>query len=234
LSDEPKARDAKLIQYLTEAHGKEKQLETALEAHIGMTSRAPYKKRLRDHLKETKQHAREVERCIKRLGGQANGSVIEQGADAAQEVAQKGAALAQGTLHALRGTGDEERMLKNAKAELSDEAEEIGNYLAIETLAESVGDKQTARVAKSIRRQEERMHAYLERTIPTLTKAVANAEIPAAERNGRPSTRKPKTAKRNKSQSTRKRSTAARSKSGRTRGAGVKKAKRSRKSSSRR
>ena len=40
------ARDAKLIQYLNEAYGKEKQLETALEAHIAMTTRAPYRKRL--------------------------------------------------------------------------------------------------------------------------------------------------------------------------------------------
>ena len=54
-------RDAKLIQYLNEAYGKEKELETALQAHIGMTSRRPYKKRLQQHLKETKSHAREVE-----------------------------------------------------------------------------------------------------------------------------------------------------------------------------
>ncbi|HEY7831542.1 MAG TPA: hypothetical protein VIC06_13360 [Solirubrobacteraceae bacterium] len=41
------ARDGKLVQYLNEAYGKEKELETALQAHIGMTTRAPYKKRLR-------------------------------------------------------------------------------------------------------------------------------------------------------------------------------------------
>ena len=33
---EPEIRDAKLIQYLNEAYGKEKELETALEAHIRM------------------------------------------------------------------------------------------------------------------------------------------------------------------------------------------------------
>ena len=32
------ARDAKLVQYLNEAYGKEKQLETALQAHIGLTT----------------------------------------------------------------------------------------------------------------------------------------------------------------------------------------------------
>ena len=65
------ARDTKLIQYLNEAYGKEKELETALQAHIAMTTKAPYKKRLQEHLKETKGHAREVQRRIKQLGGKA-------------------------------------------------------------------------------------------------------------------------------------------------------------------
>ena len=51
-------RDAKLVQYLNEAYGKEKELETSLEAHIAMTTKAPYKKRLKQHLKETKSHAK--------------------------------------------------------------------------------------------------------------------------------------------------------------------------------
>ena len=51
---ETTTRDAKLVQYLNEAYGKEKQLETALEAHIAMTTRPPYKRRLQEHLKETK------------------------------------------------------------------------------------------------------------------------------------------------------------------------------------
>ena len=66
---EPNDRDTKLIQYLNEAYGKEKELETALQAHIAMTTRPPYKKRLQEHLKETKAHARAVERRIKQLGG---------------------------------------------------------------------------------------------------------------------------------------------------------------------
>jgi ferritin-like metal-binding protein YciE len=55
-------RDAKLVQYLSEAFGKEKELETSLEAHIAMTIKAPYKNRLKAHLKETKAHAKAVER----------------------------------------------------------------------------------------------------------------------------------------------------------------------------
>jgi rubrerythrin len=91
-------------------------------------------------------------------------------------------AAAQGPLHALRGTGEAEKMLKNAKDEYHEEAEEIANYTAIETLADLVGDKDTAKIARGIKREEERMAKFLEKLIPQLTKAVAQDEIPAAER----------------------------------------------------
>jgi ferritin-like metal-binding protein YciE len=173
---EPAERDTKTIQYLNEAYGKEKELETALQAHIAMTTRPPYKKRLQEHLKETKRHARELERRIKKLGGQAAGAGTVTG------VATKAAAAAKGPLHAIRGTGEQEKMLKNAKTEYWNEHEEIATYTAIETLAETVGDTETAKLAKSIRRDEERMAKFLERQIPVLTKAVAKEEIPASAR----------------------------------------------------
>ncbi len=190
------ARDSKLVQYLNEAYGKEKELETALEAHIGMTTRAPYRKRLREHLTETKRHARELERRVKKLGGSPQTVPIEgldtvaKGAGAALGIAGRATALAQGPLHALRGTGEQEKMLKNAKSEYADEHEEIATYTAIETLAEALGDKETAKLARSIRREEQRMASFLERQIPALTKAVVQAEIPAAQRrNGSRSSR---------------------------------------------
>ena len=71
MAPEPTTREAKLIQYLNEAYGKEKELEAALKAHISMTSRDAYKKRLREHLKETSAQAKGLERRIKQLGGKA-------------------------------------------------------------------------------------------------------------------------------------------------------------------
>ena len=188
---DPNARDTKLIQYLNEAYGKEKELETALQAHIAMTTKAPYKKRLQEHLRETKGHAREVERRIKQLGGKAEAGPVSAGPDAmtgavtsVTSVASKAVAAAKGPLHALRGTGESEKMLKNARTEYHNEFEEIGFYAGIEALAESVGDKETAKLARGIKREEERMAKFLEKQIPQLAKAVAREEIPAAERNG--------------------------------------------------
>ncbi|MDQ4040698.1 MAG: ferritin-like domain-containing protein, partial [Actinomycetota bacterium] len=186
MAEEQTARDAKLVQYLTEAYTTEKQLETALQAHIGMTSRAPLKKRQQEHLRETKRHAREVEKRIKKLGGQAStlNEIASEATKRATSLAGKAMAAAQGPLHAVRGTGAAEIQLKNARTDLQSEAEEIAHYTIIETLAEAVGDRDTAQMARSIRREEERMAKFLERQIPVLTKAVVTEEIPAAERNG--------------------------------------------------
>jgi ferritin-like metal-binding protein YciE len=179
-------RDAKLIQYLNEAYGKERELETALQAHIAMATRPPYKKRLRQHLTETKGHARAVERRIKQLGGEAELSSapgpVGGAASAVTAAASKAVSAAKGPLHALRGTGEAEKMLKNVKTEYWNEFEEIATYTAIETLAETVGDRDTAKLARDIRREEERMASFLQRQIAPLTKAVAREEIPARER----------------------------------------------------
>jgi ferritin-like metal-binding protein YciE len=174
-------RDSKLVQYLSEAYGKERELEAALMGHIALTGKGPYKKRLQQHLKETKAHAKAVERRIKQLGG---------GGQTLQGAAGKLAAVAKAPMHAIRGDGEAEKMLKNAKTEYFNEHEEIATYLAIETLAERVGDRETAKLAKGIRREEERMAKFLEGQIKQLSNAVALEEVPAAQRR-RPARRKP-------------------------------------------
>jgi ferritin-like metal-binding protein YciE len=212
-------RDAKLVQYLNEAYGKEKELEMALEGHIAMTNRASYKKRLQQHLKETKNHGRQLERRIKALGG---------GGQTLQSLTGKAMAAAKGPLHAVRGTTEQERMLKNAKTEYFNEHEEIATYRAIEEFATAVGDRETAQVARGIRREEERMANFLERLIPQLTKAVVRESVPSAERNGgrtrrRGATRRrtgarPRTGARGRSSGTRRRASSGRSRA-RTRSA---------------
>jgi ferritin-like metal-binding protein YciE len=168
-------RDAKLVQYLSEAYGKERELEISLQAHIAMTTKKPYAKRLKQHLKETKAHAKALERRIKKLGG---------GGQTAQSAVGKVKAAAKGPLHAVRGGGEQEKMLKNAKTEYWNEHEEIGTYLAIETFAERVKDGETAKLARGIRREEERMAKFLEGQIKALSGAVVNDEVPRAQRNG--------------------------------------------------
>jgi ferritin-like metal-binding protein YciE len=182
-------RDSKLVQYLGEAYGKERELEAALMAHIALTAKGPYKKRLQQHLKETKGHAKAVERRIKKLGG---------GGQTLQGAAGKLTAVAKAPMHAIRGDGEAEKMLKNAKTEYFNEHEEIATYLAIETLAEKVRDSETAKLARAIRREEERMATFLQGQIKQLTAAVVREDIPAPQRRAAAAARKAK-AKRKKS-----------------------------------
>jgi ferritin-like metal-binding protein YciE len=183
-------RDAKLVELLNEAYGKERQLEIALEAHLEITTREDYAKRLKDHLKETKTHARTVERRIKQLGGEAETvSVpgpdgVTRAAERAQEVMGKAKAAAQGPLHAVRGSGEQDKMLRNARTEYQDEAQEIATYTVIDAMATAVGDKQTSKLARDILREEERMSAFLADLMPELSKDVAHDEIPVSQIEG--------------------------------------------------
>jgi ferritin-like metal-binding protein YciE len=170
---DPNQRDAKLIQYLSEAYGKERELETALQVDIAITIKAPYKKRLQQHLRETKAHAKALDRRIKKLGG---------GGQTVASLVGKATAVAKGPLHAVRGDGRQERMLKNAKTQFTAEQEEISTYLALEVFAKKVGDSETAKLARDIRREEERMAKFLEAQIRQLAGATAIEDVPAAQR----------------------------------------------------
>ena len=186
MADDENVGNGKLIQYLTEAHGKEIELQSALAEHIEIATKDNYKKRLKDHLKETKQHAKLVERRVKKLGGDVSGGPVSKITSAATKLP---ATAVKGAGQAIRGTGEEEKQLKNAKTEYFNEHEEIANYTAIEVLATELGDKETAKMARDIRRQEERMASFLEKQIPVLTKAVVRADVPASERR-KPSSRR--------------------------------------------
>jgi ferritin-like metal-binding protein YciE len=186
MSDTP-TRDAKLVQFLNEAYAKEKQLETSLEAHAEATPRDDYAKRLKAHLKETKSHATQVARRIKQLGGNPE-TVSIPGPEGlgrmAENVAEKfgkAKAAAQGPLQSVRGGGEQEQMLHNARAEYADEAQEIATYMVIDSLATAAGDKETAKLARDIKREEERMQKFLADLLPELTAGVVHDAIPISE-----------------------------------------------------
>src|SRR3954467_1307182 len=205
------ARDAKLVQFLNEAYAKEAELEADLTAHINLTQKAPYKKRLQQHLRETKDHKKRVAQRIKQLGGAPSAGVRAPGVpDAAGEVVGKAIAAVKGQVGVARAaiTEQSETHLRNAREELREEYVEIDTYTAIEALAKEVGDRETAKPAREIRRDEQKTADYLERLIPQLIKDVVRAEIPRDQRGG--------SAGRRKSTSSRKRTSARKSSTRRT------------------
>jgi len=178
------ARDAKLVQWLTEAYAKEAELEADLTAHIALTEKMTYKKRLRKHLTETRDHKRRVASRIKQIGGTVSTSALPGVPNAVGEVAGKAVAAVKGQVGAARAaiSPQAETHLRNAQEELREEHVEIAIYTRIEVFATEVGDKDTAQLAKSIRRDEERMAKYLAAELVRLVKDVVRAEIPRDER----------------------------------------------------
>jgi ferritin-like metal-binding protein YciE len=178
-------RDAKLVQWLGDAYAKEAELEADLTAHIALTQKPSYKKRLEQHLEETREHKGRVAARIKKLGGQPRGGRDVPGVPGAlTEVAGKTAAAVKGQVGAIRAavTEQPETHLRNAQEELREEHVEIAIYSRIEALATEVGDPETAKLAKEIRRDEERMAKFLEAELGRLVKEVVRAEIPRDQR----------------------------------------------------
>ncbi len=169
------ADQQKVVQYLNEAHASEQTLVRVLQSQIAMTPSGSYRSGLESHLGETRRHADRVAKRLRALdqGGNPLTAVV----GAVQSVAGQALALTKTPLDLLRGSGGEEKVLKNAKDACASEALEIATYTAIERLAQKVGDDETAKLAASIRADEEKMLERILREIPKLTDAVFRADV---------------------------------------------------------
>jgi ferritin-like metal-binding protein YciE len=165
----------KVLQYLNEAHASELGLVRVLQSQIAITPRGSYRTGLEKHLQETRDHAQRLETRIGELGQGINPFQATIGI--AESVISQSVALGMLPFQLLRGTGGEEKVLKNAKDASATEALEIATYTAIEQLANSVGDETTAKLAASIRADEEKMLERIIQEIPKLTEAVVRAEV---------------------------------------------------------
>jgi ferritin-like metal-binding protein YciE len=166
----------KIIQYLSEAHDTEMALTRVLQSQVAMTPRGSYRTALESHLRETREHAERVQDRLRDLGdGGAN--PLAAGLGFVGGVVGQALALGKTPFDLLRGSGGEEKVLKNAKDAYSSEALEIATYTAIEQLAKRAGDDETAKLAAAIRADEEKMLERVLREIPKLTDAVFRADV---------------------------------------------------------
>ncbi len=212
-------RDTKLVQWLGEAHAKEAELEADLTAHIAMTEKQSYKKRLRQHLTETREHKRSVASRIKKLGGSTyDGSSIPGVPGVVGEAAGKAVAAVKGQVGTARAvvTKQAETHLRNAQEELREEHVEIALYSRIEAFANAVGDKETAQLAKRIRRDEERMAKFLDAELQRLVKDLVRAEIPRDQRATSGTRRRSSSSRRSSSRSSTSSTSRSRSSSSRS------------------
>lgn len=170
-----KSSQQKIVQYLSEAHATEDALVRVLQSQIAMTPQGSYRSALDKHLDETQGHAKKVGDRLAALGAGSNPITAVVGFW--EDMIGQALAFSKTPLDLLRGSGGEEKVLKNAKDACATEALEIATYTAIERLARAVGDDETAELAKRILADEERMLQRIMREIPKLTEAVVRAEI---------------------------------------------------------
>jgi ferritin-like metal-binding protein YciE len=170
-----KQQQQKIVQYLNEAHGSELALVRQLQAQIAMTPKGQYRDGLETHLQETRRHAERLEARLAELGQGDN--PLQAGLGALESLIGQALALTKTPLDLVRGTGGEEKVLKNAKDSCAAEALEIATYTALVRLARTAGDGKTERLAKSVLADEQKMLDRLLKEIPRLTDAVARAEF---------------------------------------------------------
>ena len=169
------ASKKKVLQYLGEAQGSELALVRVLQSQIAMTPRGAYRTALEQHLRQTREHADRVGERRRALGH--GGNPLSSAVGAVGSVVGQALAVGKTPFDLLRGSGGEEKVLKNAKDAYASEALEIATYTAIERLAQAVGDDETAKLAASIRADEETMLERVLREIPKLTDAVVRADV---------------------------------------------------------
>ena len=167
--------DQKVVQYLSEAHASETGLVSVLQSQIAMTQHGSYRDALEKHLGETRTHARRIQERLVELGEVRN--PFQAFVAFTETVISQMLALSKTPFDLLRGSSGDEKVLKNAKDACATEELEIATYTALERLAINVGDEQTAKLAASIRGDEERMLKRIMLEIPKLTDAVVRAEI---------------------------------------------------------
>ena len=165
----------KVVQYLGETHASEIALVSVLRSQIAITPRGSYRDALEQHLDETRGHARRIQ---ERLGELEDGRSVAQAVVGLMETAI-GLTVALGKMpfDLLRGSGGEEKVLKNAKDACASEALEIATYTTLERLASNLGDERTAELATSIRGDEERMLERIIGELPKLTDAAIAADV---------------------------------------------------------
>ena len=170
-----KQQQQKIVQYLNEAHATELALVRELQAQIAMAPKGRYRDGLEKHLKETRRHSERIEERLGELGHGSN--PVQFGVGIVQTVAGQALSLAKAPFNVVRGSGGEEKVLKNAKDACASEALEIATYTSLARLAEAVGDEKTQRLATSILKDEQRMLDRVLNELPRLTDAVARAEF---------------------------------------------------------
>jgi ferritin-like metal-binding protein YciE len=164
----------RIVDYLREARRDELALARTLRSHIAVAPRGEYRRGLEGYLRETRKHAKRVERRLGELG--AGSGSLRSGARVMREAGNGLIAKGGAPLGVLRKTSAD-RALSGVQYGCATEGLVIATYTALETVATGASDTETAALAASIREEEVRMLEWLRHEIVRLTDPFLSKEI---------------------------------------------------------
>jgi len=148
-----------LLAWLRDAHAMEEQAETLLKSQISRLKHYPdLRRKLEEHLEETRRQAKLVDDCIQRLGGDSS---------AVKDTMSKMVAFGQG----LSGLFVDDEVIKGSLASYTFEHMEIASYTILVAAAEACGDTTTAAICSRILKEEQAMAQWLADHTPQLVRA---------------------------------------------------------------
>jgi len=155
---------------LRNAHSLERQAVQLIERQVGRLRHYPdVEARLRQHLVETREQERRLDRLLDELG--ETRSVLK---DAAMSFF--------GSVAALANTPAGDEILKNTFANVAFEHYEIAAYKSLIAMAHVVGQERAVPVLEASLREEEDMAAWLEAHVDKVTTKYMNLELAAGSR----------------------------------------------------
>jgi len=137
----------------------EQQAETMLTSQIARLKHYPdLRRKMEEHLEETRRQASLVDDCIRRLGGDSS---------AIKDTMGKMVAFGQG----LSGLFVDDEVIKGSLASYTFEHMEIASYNILVAAAEACGDTTTAAICSRILKEEQAMAQWLADHTPELVRA---------------------------------------------------------------
>lgn len=147
-----------LLDWLRDAHAMEEQAETMLKSQISRLEHYPeVRRKMQEHLEETKRQAQLIRECITRLDGDTS---------TVKDTVAKVVAAAQG----LSGIFVGDEVIKGALASYAFEQMEIASYRILIAAADAVGDATTSAICTQILREEEAMAEWIDENVPALVR----------------------------------------------------------------
>jgi len=176
-----------LAAHVAEAAAAERELETVLAAHLLLVTRARHGARLERHLESAKARVERLEGRLKDLGASTRSVArpsrpAKQVRGAAKTAEKRAAKIASGGAKKVRDAGELRRVLEAARDEQRDALRQVSTLGALRAVARAAGDKETAKLAKTLRAEHRDWAGFLDDEVKALAKRLVRAEAEEAER----------------------------------------------------